>query len=153
MPTNRRPQRKRLPDMVFGTGDEKWRAIAEDVRVEHEKGRPVLIGTRSIDKSVLLSKLLTEMGIEHKVLNAHEIAMEADIVAAAGGEGKVTVATNMAGRGTDIKLPSGIAERGGLHVVCTELHDSFRVDRQLMGRCGRQGDPGTVRSSCRSTMT
>ena len=145
VPTNRRPQRKRLPDMVFGTGDEKWKAIAEDVRVEHEKGRPILIGTRSIDKSVLLSKLLTEMGIEHKVLNAHEIAMEAEIVAAAGGVGKVTVATNMAGRGTDIKLPSGIAEKGGLHVVCTELHDSFRVDRQLMGRCGRQGDPGTVR--------
>jgi preprotein translocase subunit SecA len=111
----------------------------------HKLGRPVLIGTRSIDKSVILSKLLAEQGIEHKVLNAHEVAAEAEIVARAGLPGKVTVATNMAGRGTDIKLGTGVAELGGLHVICTELHDSARIDRQLIGRCGRQGDPGTVR--------
>jgi preprotein translocase subunit SecA len=108
------------------------------------KGRPVLIGTRSIDKSVILSKLLTEKGIPHQVLNAHEVALEASIVEKAGESGKVTVATNMAGRGTDIKLTPDVRTAGGLHVICTELHDSARIDRQLMGRCGRQGDPGTV---------
>jgi preprotein translocase subunit SecA len=145
VPTNRPVRRERLPDTVFGTSDEKWRAIVEETRVLHEQGRPVLIGTRSIDKSLILSKLLNDLGIEHKVLNAHEIAAEAEIVARAGQPGKVTVATNMAGRGTDIKLGPGVAESGGLHVICTELHDSARIDRQLMGRCGRQGDPGTVR--------
>jgi preprotein translocase subunit SecA len=144
VPTNRPVQRKRLPDKVYGTSELKWKAIAEDVREQHLKGRPVLIGTRSIDKSVLLSKLLTEKGIPHQVLNAHEVALEAEIVAKAGEPGKVTVATNMAGRGTDIKLTPDVRESGGLHVICTELHDSARIDRQLMGRCGRQGDPGTV---------
>jgi preprotein translocase subunit SecA len=137
VPTNRPAQRRILPDAVYGT--------SEETREVHEQGLPVLIGTRSIDKSVILSKLLEQMGIEHKVLNAHEIAAEADIVARAGQPGKVTVATNMAGRGTDIKLGPGVAESGGLHVICTELHDSHRIDRQLIGRCGRQGDPGTVR--------
>jgi preprotein translocase subunit SecA len=103
----------------------------------------VLIGTRSIDKSEILSKLLTARRVEHQVLNAHKIAEEADIVAGAGRRGKVTVSTNMAGRGTDIKLGEGIAELGGLHVICTEMHDASRIDRQLIGRCGRQGDPGT----------
>jgi preprotein translocase subunit SecA len=145
VPTNRPVRRERLPDQVFGTSDEKWRAIVAETRELHEQGRPVLIGTRSIDKSLILSKLLNELGLEHKVLNAHEIATEAEIVARAGQPGKVTVATNMAGRGTDIKLGPGVAESGGLHVICTELHDSARIDRQLMGRCGRQGDPGTVR--------
>jgi preprotein translocase subunit SecA len=145
VPTNRPAQRRILPDAVYGTSEEKWQAIAAETREIHEQGRPVLIGTRSIDKSVILSKLLEQMGIEHKVLNAHEIAAEADIVARAGQPGKVTVATNMAGRGTDIKLGPGVAESGGLHVICTELHDSHRIDRQLIGRCGRQGDPGTVR--------
>ncbi len=145
VPTNRPVQRKRLPDRVFGSAAEKWRAIADEVREVHLAGRPVLIGTRSIEKSVILSTLLKDMGIEHKVLNANEIATEAEIVKDAGQRGKVTVATNMAGRGTDIKLAAGIQDLGGLHVICTELHDSFRVDRQLMGRCGRQGDPGTVR--------
>ncbi|QDU26108.1 preprotein translocase subunit SecA [Anatilimnocola aggregata] len=144
VPTNRPVQRKRLPDRVYGTADQKWRAIVEDVREAHIKRRPVLIGTRSIDKSVILSKLLTEKGIPHQVLNAHEVATEAEIVARAGEEGKVTVATNMAGRGTDIKLQQPVKDLGGLHVICTELHDSARIDRQLMGRCGRQGDPGTV---------
>ncbi|MCI0358351.1 MAG: preprotein translocase subunit SecA [Planctomycetaceae bacterium] len=145
VPTNRACQRKRLPELVYAHADDKWNAIVEETVELHRQGRPVLIGTRSIDKSVILSKLLADKGIEHKVLNAHEVAAEADIVALAGLPGKVTVATNMAGRGTDIKLGSGVADLGGLHVICTELHDSARIDRQLMGRCGRQGDPGTVR--------
>ena len=105
----------------------------------------MLIGTRSIDKSELLSRMLDERGIEHQVLNANRIAEEADIVARAGLRGKVTVSTNMAGRGTDIKLGEGIDELGGLHVICTEMHDASRIDLQLIGRCGRQGDPGTFR--------
>jgi preprotein translocase subunit SecA len=145
VPTNRPCQRVRLPDSVFAHAEDKWQAIAAEIRELHEQGRPVLVGTRSIDKSVVLSRLLTQQGIEHKVLNAHEIAAEAEIVARAGQPGKVTVATNMAGRGTDIKLGPNVADLGGLHVICTELHDSARIDRQLMGRCGRQGDPGTVR--------
>lgn len=145
IPTNRPLRRKRLPDRIFGTAMDKWRAVVEEVRQLHEQGRPVLIGTRSIDRSEILSRLLTEVGIEHRVLNANRIAEEADIVAQAGQRGRVTVSTNMAGRGTDIKLEEGVAELGGLHVICTELHDSARIDRQLMGRCGRQGDPGTTR--------
>jgi preprotein translocase subunit SecA len=145
VPTNRPAQRKRLPDLVFGTSDDKWHAIVQEIRELHQEGRPVLVGTRSIDKSLILSRLLNLTGIEHQVLNAHEIEKEAQIVAQAGQPGRVTVATNMAGRGTDIKLGPGVAETGGLHVICTELHDSARIDRQLMGRCGRQGDPGTVR--------
>src|SRR6478735_5050935 len=145
VPTNRPVQRKKLPDLVFGTGDEKWHAIVQEIRDMYLQGRPVLVGTRSIDKSIILSRLLNLAGVEHKVLNAHEIEKEAEIVADAGQPGKVMVATNMAGRGTDIKLGPGVAETGGLHVICTELHDSARIDRQLMGRCGRQGDPGTVR--------
>ena len=145
VPTNRPCQRVRLPDLVFAHAEDKWRAIVAEIRELNQQGRPVLVGTRSIDKSVILSRLLNEQGIEHKVLNAHEVAAEAEIVARAGQPGKVTVATNMAGRGTDIKLDPGVADLGGLHVICTELHDSARIDRQLMGRCGRQGDPGTVR--------
>lgn len=145
VPTNRPPIREKLPTIVFGTAEEKWQAIIEDLIAEHERGRPVLIGTRSIDKSELLSKLLIARGIEHTVLNARHIAKEAEIVAHAGEIGKVTVATNMAGRGTDIRLGAGVSEIGGLHVICTELHESQRIDRQLIGRCGRQGDPGTHR--------
>jgi preprotein translocase subunit SecA len=105
----------------------------------------VLVGTRSIDKSEKLATLLNERGIENSVLNARHVAKEAEIVAQAGQQGKVTVATNMAGRGTDIRLGPGVHELGGLHVICTELHESQRIDRQLIGRCGRQGDPGTYR--------
>ena len=116
-----------------------------EVAALHSAGRPVLIGTRSIDKSEQLSQRLTEAGITHQVLNARHHAAEAEIVARAGELGRVTVATNMAGRGTDIKLGAGVAELGGLHVICTELHESARIDRQLVGRCARQGDPGSSR--------
>ncbi len=145
IPTNRPAIRKRLPDRVFGVSDDKWKAIIEDIVEVHAEGRPILIGTRSIDKSELLSKMLHGMGIEHEVLNANHVEAEADIVAGAGKKGKVTVSTNMAGRGTDIKLGEGVYDLGGLHVICTEMHDSSRIDRQLIGRCGRQGDPGTFR--------
>ena len=145
IPTNRPAIRRRLPDRVFGSADTKWAAVVEEVSELHAAGRPVLIGTRSIDKSEELSRLLIAAGIEHQVLNANHIAAEADIVAQAGQRGRVTVSTNMAGRGTDIKLGEGLTDLGGLHVICTEMHDASRVDRQLIGRCGRQGDPGTFR--------
>jgi preprotein translocase subunit SecA len=145
IPTNRPAIRQRWPDRVFGTSEEKWEAIADEVCEVHATGRPVLVGTRSIDKSELLSELLRLRRIEHRVLNANQVAVEAEIVSKAGQIGKVTVSTNMAGRGTDIKLGEGVNELGGLHVICTEMHDSARIDRQLVGRCGRQGDPGTFR--------
>ncbi|WP_231954325.1 preprotein translocase subunit SecA [Pirellulimonas nuda] len=145
IPTNRPPIRKKLPTLVFGDAQQKWEAIADDVAQVHATGRPVLVGTRSIDKSEHLSKLLEDRGIEHTVLNARHVAREAELVAQAGQLGRVMVATNMAGRGTDIKLAPDVKELGGLHVVCSELHESQRIDRQLIGRCGRQGDPGTYR--------
>jgi preprotein translocase subunit SecA len=145
VPTNRPPIRRQLPTRVFGTAQAKWLAIVDETAEMHAVGRPVLIGTRSIDKSETVSQLLTARGIEHTVLNARHVAQEAEIVAAAGQQRRVTVATNMAGRGTDIKLGEGVGELGGLHVICTELHESKRIDRQLIGRCGRQGDPGTFR--------
>jgi preprotein translocase subunit SecA len=134
-----------LKERVFGMTEQKWAAIVDEIAEMNEQGRPVLIGTRSIDKSEHLSKLLNERGIDHQVLNAKKIAEEAEIIVRAGLKGKVTVSTNMAGRGTDIKIPEEIKEIGGLHVICTEMHDSARIDRQLIGRCGRQGDPGTYR--------
>ncbi len=145
IPTNRPVIREEWPTKIFGTEEAKWAAVVEEVVELHKQDRPVLIGTRSIDKSEHLSKLLNERGIEHQVLNAHHLAKEAEIVAQAGLKGKVTVSTNMAGRGTDIKLGPGVAELGGLHVICTEMHDSRRIDRQLIGRCARQGDPGSYR--------
>jgi len=145
VPTNRPPIRQKLPTLVFGTAEDKWNAIVDDIVEQHALGRPVLVGTRSIDKSEIVSRLLTARGIAHEVLNARHIAKEAEIVGAAGQIGKVTVATNMAGRGTDIRLGKGVHELGGLHVICTELHEAQRIDRQLIGRCGRQGDPGTYR--------
>ena len=145
VPTNRPVIRKQLPDRVFGHADAKWEAVVEEICRLHAEGRPILVGTRSIDKSVHLSQMLAERGIEHQVLNAHHVEEEAEIVARAGLPGRVTVSTNMAGRGTDIKLGEGVAEKGGLHVICTEMHDSARIDWQLRGRCGRQGDPGTFR--------
>jgi preprotein translocase subunit SecA len=145
IPTNRPAIRERLPEYVFGIEDEKWHAIVDEVCELHDSGRPILIGTRSIDKSEHLSMLLQKKGISHDVLNANHIAEEADIVSNAGQRSRVTVSTNMAGRGTDIKLGEDVAEMGGLHVIVTEMHDAARVDRQLAGRCGRQGDPGTYR--------
>ena len=145
IPTNRPVIRKPLPEIVLGNADAKWAAVLDEICRVHQSGRPVLVGTRSIDKSVHLSKLLQAKGIEHRVLNAHQIAEEAEIVGRAGLPAKVTVSTNMAGRGTDIKLGDGVAELGGLHVICTEMHDAARIDRQLRGRCGRQGDRGTYR--------
>jgi len=145
VPTNHPPKRKRLPTRLFGEESAKWDAVVQEVIEIHQTGRPILIGTRTIDKSVILSEKLRQAGIEHAVLNANQIAEEAAIVAKAGERGKVTVSTNMAGRGTDIKIADDIRQLGGLHVICTEMHESARIDRQLIGRCGRQGDPGTYR--------
>ncbi|MGE3803164.1 MAG: preprotein translocase subunit SecA [Gemmataceae bacterium] len=143
VPTNRPVLRKQLPDRVFATEEAKFRAVVDAVAKMHQAGRPVLIGTRSVDKSERLSELLREIGLEHQVLNARQHETEAEIVAEAGQEGRITIATNMAGRGTDIKLGEGVAECGGLHVLGTERHDAMRIDRQLAGRAGRQGDPGS----------
>ena len=143
--TNRPPKRRQLPDRVFGNSDAKLQAIAQEIRELSEAARPVLVGTRSIDKSQALSRLLNDAGLAHEVLNAHQIEREAEIIAQAGAAGRITVATNMAGRGTDIKLEPSALEAGGMHVICTELHESARIDRQLIGRCGRQGDPGSYR--------
>ncbi|HXE51476.1 MAG TPA: hypothetical protein VN541_00585 [Tepidisphaeraceae bacterium] len=142
IPTNRPCIRVQMPVRMFDTAQQKWEAVVERVKQIHEKGAPVLIGTRSVWASEEVSRRLTEKGIVHRVLNATQTAQEASIVAEAGQRGKVTVATNMAGRGTDIKLAKGVAEVGGLHVVATEPHGSYRVDRQLFGRAARQGDPG-----------
>ncbi len=142
IPTNKRDIRRSKRDRVFRTADAKWRAIAKRVAQLHAKGQPVLIGTRSILASQEASKRLTEAGLPHQTLSADQDADEAAIVSLAGQRGAITVATNMAGRGTDIKLGEGVAALGGLTVILTERHDSRRVDRQLEGRCGRQGEPG-----------
>jgi preprotein translocase subunit SecA len=143
IPTHHPSRRERLPDRVFATAQEKWQAVIAEAAAMQSLGRPVLIGTRSIRVSEHLSQLLTAAGIKHAVLNARDPAAEAEIVVQAGRRGKVTVATNMAGRGTDIELGEGVADLGGLCVIGTEMHDSARIDRQLAGRCGRQGDPGS----------
>ncbi len=145
IPTNKPPIREQLETMIFGTMEAKERAIVDEIQGVQSTGRPVLLGTRSIDKSLRLSKLLKAARIEHQVLTAHHVDKEAEIIAEAGKKNRVTVSTNMAGRGTDIRLGDGVAEIGGLHVICTEMHDASRIDRQLIGRCGRQGDPGTYR--------
>lgn len=145
IPTNRPPRRVQLPTEVFGNSDAKYRAVVNEIADLNAVGRPVLIGTRSIDKSLILAKLLDERNIDYQILNAYHVEEEAAIVAQAGQIGRVTVSTNMAGRGTDIRLGEGVEELGGLHVICTEMHESARIDRQLIGRCGRQGDPGSFR--------
>ena len=145
VPTNKPPKRKQLPDSIYGSDELRWQAIADEIEAVLEKQRPILVGSRSIDKSEYLSRLLHDRGIDHEVLNARQLEREADIIAKAGQHGKVTVATNMAGRGTDIKLSETALANGGLHVICSELHESARIDRQLIGRCGRQGDPGSFR--------
>ncbi|MEO6810074.1 MAG: DEAD/DEAH box helicase [Isosphaeraceae bacterium] len=142
VPTNRPGRRISVPDRIFSTEAEKFQAVAEEIVRLNAKNVPVLIGTRSIEKSERLSALLTEAGIEHQILNAKNHEIEAQIVSQAGQPGKVMVATNMAGRGTDIKLSDAVKAQGGLHVLGTERHESLRIDRQLIGRCARQGDPG-----------
>jgi preprotein translocase subunit SecA len=144
VPTNRSCQRVWLPDRIFSTIDEGFQAVANQIVAWHNRGVPVLVGTRSIEKSERLSALLEAQGIEHQILNAKNHEIEAQIVSQAGQRGRVTVATNMAGRGTDIKLGDGVAELGGLHVIGTERHEARRIDRQLSGRCARQGDPGVA---------
>jgi len=144
IPLHKPSQRVQQPGRVCRTVEEKWQAVADaTARLALTEGRPVLIGTRSVEASEQLSAVLLQRGIEHALLNAKQDQSEAEIIARAGEAGRVTVATNMAGRGTDIHLEPGIAERGGLHVILTEYHESRRVDRQLFGRCARQGDPGT----------
>jgi preprotein translocase subunit SecA len=140
---NRPVQRADLGVRVFPTGAEKWAAVVAHARARTEAGQPVLIGTRSVGASEELSRHLTAAGLAHQLLNARQDKEEAEIVAQAGQPRRITVATNMAGRGTDIRLGRGVKESGGLHVIATELHESRRIDRQLFGRCGRQGDPGS----------
>jgi len=144
VPTNRPIKRVQFPDRVFPTEAAKFAEVVKQVQEMMGKGRPVLIGTRTVDASEKLSALLNAAGVEHKVLNARQNDQEAVIVSRAGQLGNVTVATNMAGRGTDIKLGPKVAENGGLHVIGTERHEAERIDRQLAGRAGRQGDPGTA---------
>ncbi len=143
IPTNRPIQRNDKHDLVYKTNREKYNAVIEEIEKLTAKGRPVLVGTTSVEISQLLSRALQLRKIQHNVLNAKLHAKEADIVAEAGRPGIVTIATNMAGRGTDIKLPKEVKESGGLAIIGTERHDSRRVDRQLRGRAGRQGDPGS----------
>ena len=145
IPTNKPVQRKDLNDAVFKTKREKYQAVVEAVKESHAKGQPVLVGTVTIDVSEHVSKLLKREGIKHTVLNAKFHEMEAEIVAHAGEAGAVTIATNMAGRGTDIKLDDAAKEAGGLRIIGTERHESRRIDNQLRGRSGRQGDPGESR--------
>lgn len=145
IPTNRPSKRQNLPEQIFLTEEEKWNAIVEETAAMHQQGRPVLIGTRSVNLSNQLSARLLQAGLEHEVLHALNHENEAAIIQEAGQPGRITVATNMAGRGTDILLGEGVAEKGGLHVICSELHESARIDRQLTGRCARQGDPGSAR--------
>ncbi|MDO8565739.1 MAG: preprotein translocase subunit SecA [Candidatus Moranbacteria bacterium] len=142
IPTNRPMVRKDLPDVVYKTEEAKFRAIAAQVKEIHAKGQPALIGTIAIEKSEYLSALLTREGVSHEVLNAKNHEREAAIVANAGQKNAVTIATNMAGRGTDIKLGEGVREVGGLIIIGTERHEARRIDNQLRGRAGRQGDPG-----------
>ena len=134
--------REDLNDKIFKTQREKYKAVIETVKHHHLEGQPILLGTASVESSEVLSRMLQRAKIPHKVLNAKYHLQEAEIVSRAGHQGAVTVATNMAGRGTDIKLGEGVKEKGGLFVMGTERHRSRRVDRQLRGRCSRQGDPG-----------
>ena len=143
IPTNRPVIRKDNDDLIYRTKKDKYNAVIDNIVALKNEGRPVLVGTTSVEISELLSRMLKLRGIKHNVLNAKQHAKEADIVAEAGQPGFVTIATNMAGRGTDIKLGSGVKDAGGLAIIGTERHDSRRVDRQLRGRAGRQGDPGS----------
>ena len=142
IPTNKPVIRKDYTDLIFATEAGKYKAIVEEIKKVHETGQPILVGTISVENNERLSKMLTKANIPHEVLNAKNHAREAEIIAKAGLKGSVTIATNMAGRGTDIKLGEGVVELGGLYVIGTERHESRRIDNQLRGRAGRQGDPG-----------
>ncbi|MGE7761797.1 preprotein translocase subunit SecA [Peribacillus sp. NPDC097895] len=144
IPTNRNIVRDDRPDLIYASTDGKFRAVVEDIAERHAKGQPVLVGTVAIETSEVISAYLSKKGIPHDVLNAKNHEREAEIIANAGNQGSVTIATNMAGRGTDIKLGEGVKERGGLAVIGTERHESRRIDNQLRGRSGRQGDPGVT---------
>jgi preprotein translocase subunit SecA len=144
IPTHKPCIRIQHKDRVYGSSEARWKAVVEEIKRVHKKGRPVLVGTRSVDASEKLSSMLNAVALKHEVLNAVRHEEEAQIVEQAGQPGRITVATNMAGRGTDIKLGKGIAEAGGLHVISTERNESGRIDRQLYGRAGRQGDPGSA---------
>ena len=146
IPTNKPCIRKKLADRVFATESAKWTAVVAEIRRIHEQGQPVLVGTRSVRASEHLSEKLSAVGLSHQVLNAVRHAEEAQIVAEAGQPGRITVATNMAGRGTDIKLGRDVAQAGGLNVIATERHEAGRIDRQLYGRSARQGDPGVAQA-------
>ena len=145
IPTNRPVIREDAPDFIYSNMEAKFNAVAREVKERHEKGQPILLGTVSIETSELVSRLLYKYGVPHKVLNAKQNESEAEIIKQAGQRGSVTIATNMAGRGTDIKLGEGVRELGGLAVIGTERHESRRIDNQLRGRSGRQGDPGYSR--------
>jgi len=145
IPTNKPCVRVQESDRVYPLEAEKWTGVVEEIKRVHATGRPVLVGTRSVISSQKVADLLVEEGLQFQLLNAVHLMEEAQIISAAGEHGRITIATNMAGRGTDIKLGDGVSELGGLHVIGTERHESGRVDRQLFGRCGRQGDPGSVR--------
>jgi preprotein translocase subunit SecA len=145
IPTDKSMIRKDNPDVVFRTVREKFQAAVNEIKSLHQKGQPVLVGTTSVDMSEQLSGMLKRVGVPHEVLNAKHHEREAEIIAHAGEKGRVTIATNMAGRGTDIVLGEGVLERGGLHILGTERHESRRIDNQLRGRSGRQGDPGSSR--------
>ena len=143
IPTNKPVIREDLADLLYPTEKGKYEAIINCVKEIHNIGRPILIGTISVESNERLSKLLTKNKLPHEVLNAKNHEREAEIIAHAGEKGAITLATNMAGRGTDIKLGEGVRELGGLYVIGTERHESRRIDNQLRGRAGRQGDPGT----------
>jgi preprotein translocase subunit SecA len=145
VPTNKPVVRDDQDDAVYRTKREKLNSVIEKIEELRKEGRPVLVGTTSVDVSETLSRMLKRKGIPHNVLNAKQHQREAEIVAHAGEVGAVTIATNMAGRGTDIKLGNGVRERNGLFILGTERHESRRIDRQLRGRSGRQGDPGTTK--------
>jgi preprotein translocase subunit SecA len=145
IPTHKKMVRIDNPDVIYKTEGEKFQAVVEEIKECHQQGQPVLVGTTSIEKSERLSRMLKLQGIKHEVLNAKQHEKEAQIVAQAGQKGMVTIATNMAGRGTDIVLGPGVVATGGLHIIGTERHESRRIDNQLRGRSGRQGDPGSSR--------
>lgn len=143
IPTNKPVRRIHYPQRYYGSAEDKWRAVIASIEKHRALGRPVLVGTRSVGASEHLASLLDAEGLAYSLLNARQDKDEAEIVSLAGEPARITVATNMAGRGTDIQLSAGVGDKGGLHVIATELHDSGRIDRQLFGRCGRQGDNGS----------